>query len=59
MNAALILQLLIEAMSAASQYAEVLRKAQAENRDVTDAELDAARKVVADARQAAIDALGT
>lgn len=59
MNAALILQLLIEAVNAATQYAEVLRKAQAENRDVTDAELDAARKVVADARQAAIDALGT
>lgn len=41
MNAALIAQLILQGLQQLQQYQQLLMRAQAEGRDVTDAEIDA------------------
>lgn len=53
MNAALIAQLILQGLQQLQQYQQLLMKANAEGRDVTDAELDALENQGAAIRDAA------
>lgn len=55
MNAALIAQLILQGLQQLQQYQQLLIRAQAENRDVTDEEIDALGALGNEIRAAARD----
>ena len=58
MNAALIAQLILQGLQQLQQYQQLVMRANAENRDVTDAEIDALGelgKAIRDAARAEAD----